>query len=172
MRTRLKLAGLLLLSPAFARAEMALEKVQWQLVKRERPTGALKSEDIGALKLAGPKLSGKLRAKVSLANGEAKAVEGILLRYSLCARLAPEDGKGAGVWAVPFLIEERRVPKVGAKETLEVPLDTSPMFELYLKRVAREGFAPDQLKLQVMVEPRRGEIRTIALLESALPVGR
>ena len=73
---------------------------------------------------------------------------------------------------LPFMLEEKRVPKAGPNQLLQVSLETAPLFELYLKRIAREGFFPEELKLQVMVEPRRGGPTAIELLESSLKVER
>ena len=70
------------------------------------------------------------------------------------------------------MIEERRVPKVGANQFFEVPLEPSALLELYLRKTVSAGFWPDELKLQVMLEPHRGAVETISPMESILPVRR
>ena len=154
-----------------ARAELSIESVQWQAAHpvKGRPQ---RFKDIGELPAAPPKLGAKLRAMLRLKNRGPKRVEGILLRYSLTARLGPLKGGEEGIWSVPFLIEERRVPKVGANQFFDVPLEPSALLELYLRKTVRAGFWPDELKLQVMLEPHRGAVETISPMESILPVRR
>jgi hypothetical protein len=40
----------------------------------------------------------------------------------------------------------------------------------YLKRTADSGFWLDQLKLQIMISPRRGDVEAITTQEIILPV--
>ena len=117
-----------------------------------------------------PKFDTRLRARLTLKNRGPVAAEGILLRYSMMGRIATIAGeKPEGDWSIPFMVDERRVPKVGPNKTLDVYLTTSPALELYLARMARAGWWADRVKLQVMIEPHRGtgELRS---LESILEV--
>jgi hypothetical protein len=122
------------------------------------------------VRLVGPKSDGKLRAKLTLANRGPNPVEAVLLRYSVTANLVSLTGELPPVWAVPFLVDERRIPKVGPNETKEVPLDLSVLLGLYLKRTYRSGFVPKELKIQIMVEPHRGDNLPIKTIESLLTV--
>ena len=82
-------------------------------------------------------------------------------------------GKGEGAWAVPLMVEQRRVPFLGANQRQEVALDSNALIKPYLRKMNRAGFFPDQLKLQVMVEPlQAAKERTIKVLESVLPLTR
>lgn len=154
-----------------ASAELVLESVHWQVGRVER--GRVASwADVQVLEDAPPKLESRLRARLVLKNRGPQTSEGILLRYSLTARLTQVGGAAAaGVWAIPFLVEERRVAKVGPNKILEVPLETSPGLELYLRRLSRSGWWPDRLRLQVMLEPHPG-VQTIQTLEDVLEVKR
>ncbi|MEK7382307.1 MAG: hypothetical protein AAB262_03365, partial [Elusimicrobiota bacterium] len=128
--------------------------------------------DVKVLEDGPPKLESRLRARLVLKNRGPRTSEAILLRYSLTARLAQAGGGVSdGVWAIPFLIEERRVAKVGPNKVLEVPLAMSPGLELHLRRLSRSGWWPDRLRLQVMLEPHPG-VRTIQTLEDVLEVKR
>ena len=153
-----------------ARAEVRLGPIEWQEGVKAESRGA-RFEPVRALSLAGGKAARRLRAKISLLNGGPNAVEGILLRYCFSARLVPREGRSAGVWAVPFMIDEKRVPKLGAAKAQDVTLVPS-LLASYLERLARTGFIPDRLRLQVMLEPRAGESTPLQNLESDLEVSR
>jgi len=154
-----------------ARAELFLEGASWQRARAEKGAAAV-WEDATSLADAPPKLDARLRARVTLKNRGPKAAEGILLRYSMTGRVAPIAGdKASGVWGIPFHVDERRVPKVGPNKTLDVFLTTSPALELYLAKLARSGWWPDRVKLQVMVEPHRGSVE-LKSLETELEVAK
>ncbi len=156
---------------AGARAELFLDSVSWQRARVEKPRVAV-WEDVGQLLDGPPKLDTRLRARLTLKNRGPKAAEGILLRYSMIARLVPIAGAAPeGSWGVPFMVDERRVPKVGPNKTLDVYLTTSPALELYLAKLARAGWWPDRVKLQVMIEPHQGDA-AVQSLESILEVAK
>ena len=162
------LGALVLCSPA--RAEIRLAGIGWQrLVKHQGRSAGF--ETLPAVSLSGSTDSRRLRAKLTLLNGGPKSAEGILLRYCFAARLVPREGRAAGVWAVPFMIEEKRVPKLGPNQSQEVALEPS-LWGMYLRRLARTGFWPDRLRLQVMLEPRAGETAELQYLQSDLEVTR
>ncbi len=95
-----------------------------------------------------------------------------MLRYSMTGRVALIAGaKPEGVWGIPFMVDEKRVPKIGPNKTQDVYLTTSPALELYLAKLARAGWWPDRVKLQVMIEPHRGAV-AIQSLESVLEVAK
>ena len=155
------------------RAEVMIESVGWQLVQAAPGQKAV-SQDIANLPTLAPLMEGKLRLRVVLKNRGPKEADGLLLRYCLSARLAPAGRSADGVWDVPFLISEKRVPKVGPNHLLEVTLDPSLSVNMplnhYLKRTLESGFWPDQIKLQVMLSPRRGDVEAVATREILLPV--
>lgn len=161
----LLLAGLV--SPA--RAELVLEKLVWELAVPAKGQPRVYAP-VGTLKAGPPAVKGKLRARLTLKNRGPVPVEGILLRYAMTARLANPESSSAGVWAVPFTVEEKRVPRIGPNQLLEVNLGPSPMLELYFKRLNRTGLWPDELKIQVMIEPYRRSNPNLQMLEKILPV--
>lgn len=157
------------LGAAGARAELFMENLTWQ---RARVSGArvVAWEDITHLSDAPPKLNARLRARLTLKNRGPRPAEGILLRYSMTGRVSPAAGEAvSGEWAVPFMVDEKRVPKVGPNKTQDVYLTTSPALNLYLARIARAGWWPDRVRLQVMVEPHHGE-GSVTTMESVLEV--
>lgn len=159
------------LSAADARAELFLEKASWQLARAEKGRPVI-WEDASSVVDAPPKIESRLRARVTLKNRGPKAAEGVLIRYSMTGRVAPIDGSAPeGTWGVPFAVSERRVPKVGPNKTLDVHLTTSPALELYLAKLARAGWWPDRVKLQVMIEPHRGAV-AVQALETILEVSK
>ncbi|MBI3551132.1 MAG: hypothetical protein HY077_01325 [Elusimicrobia bacterium] len=163
---------LIALLGASARAEIALEGVQWQLVRRE-PGKALKpptAENLSELPVEpGGRLKGRLWARLKLLN-RGPELDAILVRYSVSAKIAPLDKRQPASWALPFMLGDRRLPKVRANAPLEIPLDPSDDVGLYLKNIFREGYWPDELKIEVMVQPRRDQKTPLKVLESILPL--
>lgn len=170
MRSVLLLAWILFAAGP-ARAELFIERIDWEfaLPMKGRPSHF---EAVESLKTDPPAFKGKLRAQLTLKNRGPRPMEGILLRYALSARLASLDLGQEGTWAVPFAVEERRVPRVGANQLLKVPLGPSPMLDLYLKRLKRIGLWPDQIKIQVMIEPHHQEAAALQVMERILPFRR
>ena len=151
-----------------ARAEPALESVHWQ--KGHVEGGRVTSWQYVRTLADAPKPADRMRALLLLKNDGPRNEEGLLLRYSLTARVLPVGGEADGSWAVPFIVDEKRVPKVGAEKIIEVSLDAGAAIELYLRRLARAGWRPDRIKIQVMLEPHHGS-KTLQLVEDVLEVG-
>ena len=126
-------------------------------------------QDLKVLVDGPPKLDNRLRARLVLKNGGPKAEEGLLIRYSMTARVSPTAAEGS--WAIPFVVEERRVPMVGPNQVIEVPLETGAALELYMRRLARAGWWPDRVKLQVMLEPHTGST-TLQNVEDVIEIKR
>jgi hypothetical protein len=159
------------IAAAGARAELLLDSVSWQRARVEKPRVVV-WEDAGQVLDGPPKLDARLRVRLTLKNRGPKAAEGILLRYSMIGRILPVAGAASeGSWGVPFMTDEKRVPKVGPNKTLDVYLTTSPGLELYLAKLARAGWWPDRVKLQVMIEPHQGAV-AVQSLESVLEVAK
>ena len=123
------------------------------------------------LKLAANrKMKDKLRAVFTVHNSSRVAMEGLVLRYALRLRLVKNgDAPENGVWGVPFRVEELRLAKAPAGESRQV---RAIRFELneQIKKLSGTGFWFDALKLEVMVEPRRGEELSGITQESVLAV--
>lgn len=156
-------------------AEVMIQEVSWQLAS-PGPGRKAVYQAIKELPTQPPRIEGKLRLRVVLKNRGPHEADGLVLRYCLTARLAATGGNSEGVWAVPFLISEKRVPKVGPNQHLEVALDPAMSVDMplthYLQRALNSGFWPDQLRLQVMLAPRRGVVETIQTQELVIPVKR
>lgn len=156
--------------PGAAMAELELQEIVWQTSRWEK--GKLgKPQDIAALSAAPDKpLKGRLLAKLKLLNRGPVRVEGVLLRYSVTPKIAPQSRKDQSAWALPIVVEERRVPKVGPNQVVDVPIDPTSYVELNLKRLAREGYWASELKIEIMLVPRRGDDDKIQIVSSTLPV--
>lgn len=143
-------------------AELVLEGAGWQAGKAQRPPRPVLWADAESAELPerGP---ARLRAKAVLKNRGPRSVEGILLRYVVSARLitARTDVAAEAAWALPFSVDERRVPKIGPNQVLEVPLTVSPALEDYLKRIKRQGMRANGLKIQVQIDTHAGGAVTI-----------
>lgn len=159
-----------LVFPTSASAELVLRSVTWQLPSAPgaSPRGFRPIERW--VQPASTKLSGKPRAVITVMNRGPKPAEGAVLRYAITARMGPVGQTGReGVWTVPFYLNERRVPRVGANQVRDIPLNDL-VLEVFLKKSFRAGHWPDALKIQVMVEPRRGEGLEQRILEQILPI--
>ncbi|MFI5362118.1 MAG: hypothetical protein ACHQ49_09135 [Elusimicrobiota bacterium] len=162
-------AALAAAGAAPARAELSLESVHWQTGRVEAGRVSF-WRDVKTWPQA-PTTADRLRARLVLRNEGPLNEEGLLLRYSLTARVLSNDGSAAdGSWAVPFTVDEKRVPKVGAEKTIEVPLDPGTALDLYLRRLARADWRPDRIKISVMIEPHRGS-KALQLVEDVLEIG-
>ncbi len=177
-------AAVLALCAGPAAAVVELQKVDWQQAAPSAGAPALstttpapagspaKTEILQRLRLSpGDKLPARLGGLVKLLNRGPVAEEGILLRYVVSARVSPTDG-GEAAWSLPFVLETRRVPKIGSNQVLEVAIDASTMIDLYLKKLGREGWWLDALKLDVLLEPRKDDPKKLQLLSAELPVER
>ena len=163
-------AALAVATAGAASAEIILEGVHWQVGRMEggRVAGW---QDLKALDDGPPKLDSRLRARVVLKDTGAEE-EGLLLRFALSARVAPaDDATPEGSWAVPFIVDEKRVPKIGSDKMIEVIFDEGPALDLYFSRLAREGWWPDRIKIQAMLEPRRG-MKAVQVVENVLEIRR
>jgi hypothetical protein len=149
-----------------ASAEAALEGVHWQT---GRADGArVVWQDAKSVSSHAPKLDARVRARLVIKNDGAKNDEGLLLRYAAIARVSSGAGTAAA-WAVPFVVDEKHVPKVAAGKMIDVPIDLGPALDLYLKRLARSGWWLDRIKVQVMLEPREGA-KALQLVEDVVEI--
>lgn len=161
-------AAVLAAGAGTVRAEISLESAAWQEGRVEKPARPPKYAD--AERIPAFAKPPRLRGKAVLKNRGPKAAEGVLLRYTVAARLVPDRNAPAEAeWALPFLVDERRVPKVGPNQIQEVSLSLSPLLDNYLKRLARQKFRANALKLSVMIEPGNGQ--GVKIAESILTVG-
>lgn len=163
-------AGLSMAGASPAVSDVALTGVHWQ-------SGHLNGgrvaawQDIRVLTDGPPKLNHRLRARLVIENRGAKPVGTLLIRYSMTARVRSDEKNTNGDWAVPFVVDERRVPRIGANETIEVPLDVGAALELYSRRLARAGWWLDWIKVQAMLEPHPGSV-ALQTVEDLLEVQR
>lgn len=168
------LLGLLLALPAAAPAPLPAQteilKVDWELSRlqgKERAPYAAVTE----LKLVPEaKFSDHLRALVTLRNPAARPVEGLVLRYAVRLRLLRKgDSPDKAFWGVPFYTEEVRVSKIapGAERTARlIHFDLSEQ----LRKLRNSGFAPEALKLEIMVAPRQGDDPAAIVREAVLGI--
>src|SRR6185503_11489607 len=107
-----------------ASAQIEAQDVRWQLVTRQQQESG-KPTDITQLDLTAGKLKGRLMARIRLFD-KGQDSEGILLRYALTDKIAPGDEASfSPLLAVPFAIDERRIPRMKGNQFLEIPLDVT-----------------------------------------------
>lgn len=144
---------------------MTLRSIQWQESDKPRQ---VKFHDVdGYLRAPGKVSTNRVRAMLTL--DADKALEGVVLRYAAYAKLKRKDGSGEAVWVVPFRVEERRIPRLANGKKRQVPIDTIRL-DQYLAGLRLGEYWPVELKLQVMVEPRKGLPLEKSILESLVPI--
>ena len=154
-----------------ARAELSLQAVGWQAAQA-RPGRPAAWEDTARVQDGPPRLETRLRASARLVNRGPEPVEGILLRYSLSARLTRADGGASDPeWSIPLAMDTKRVPALGPNQRADVPLALPAGFRDQLARLARAGWWPDQVRVRVMIEPRAGD-PSIRTAEGVLELAR
>ena len=89
----------------------------------------------------------------------------------MTARVLAVGTTSEGTWSVPFVVEERRVPKAPPNKMFEVPLQTGLAFQTYLRRLGRAGWWPDRVRLQALLEPHPGST-ALQTVEDTLEVQR
>jgi hypothetical protein len=165
--------ALLFASVASSFGAVELAKISWQIQKKDRLAEHSQPMEIEVLPLvAGNGLPGRLSVRLKVLNRGPKEAAGILLRYAVSAQIAPlsEKSKDSGTWALPFLLEERRIPKIGPNIFSEIEIDLGARTDAYLKHITQEGFWAQSVKMEVMIEPKRETVATsIRIIASSLP---
>ena len=169
-RRSIILATALIVAGSFGSAEIVLEGVHWQVGRIEH--GRVVSwQDLKVLNDAPPKLDNRLRARLVIRNQGNRPEEALLIRYTMTARVSPNDVATDATWSIPFVVADRRVPNIAPNQTVEIPLDTKAALDSYAERLARAGWWFDRLKLQVMLEPHPGS-RVLRVVEDVIEVRR
>lgn len=152
------------------RAEVRIQEIRWQVAQASRrpPT---RYRDISEwVQPPSAKALLKLRPVVKIFNHGGQPVSGLVLRYAVSAKLAPLKGPAEmSVWTVPFWMEERRIPRLGRDRLKEIRLHKLKMLP-FLERMRKSGYWPRAVKIQVMLEPKKGQSLKHKIMESVLPI--
>lgn len=99
-----------------------------------------------------------LRAALTVDNEGPRVESGVVIRFAISARVKRVGSEGEGTWSVPFLLEERHVPRVarGRGVTVTLPVNRVALVG-HLKKLRAAGLWPDALRIEALIEPRRGE---------------
>lgn len=154
--------------------EIELQSIRWQTSRLEARAARMRERvsDLDALRAeAGKRLKQRVLARLTVLN-RGPAERGLLLRYTVAGKIVPLDGSQPAAWALPLFVEERRVPRVDANTHTDIVLDPTAQVELYLKKVYRAGWWPEEFRLRVQLEPRLGQKLPLRTIESALAVAR
>lgn len=112
-----------------------------------------------------------LRAVLTVDNEGPRVESGVVIRFSISARVKRVGTEGEGTWSVPFLLEERHVPRVAAGRGVKVTLPVNRVALVgHLKKLRAAGFWPDALRIDALVEPKRGEDLAGRLVSRTIPV--
>jgi hypothetical protein len=160
-----------LASASTAWPDIVIQDIRWQLAPASNGRKAGFRDAAGWFAPPDSKPAARPRVLATLANRSRDAEEAVLLRFAVSARLARVEG-GEGTWGVPFILDDRRIPKVNGSAVHSVPIPINrAVLDGFLKRMRRSGFWPDALRVEVMVEPRPGDASfQDRLKESVFPV--
>lgn len=166
------LTAVLLLSSVAASAEVVIADAGWELsIRMRKQNPQYHRLDHWMFPPSPVPKKSRPRAFAALKNPNGADEHAVLLRYAVDARLRQIGTTADGVWTVPFLTDEKRVPRVRAGETLNVPLALNRVaLGAYLRKMYNAGFWPDAFRVRVMVEPRPGESLERRVREATLPV--
>lgn len=160
-----------LLGAAPVSAEVTIDRMNWQLALQMRKQKRIYHDISQWLFPPSPKVKTRPRALVRLSNKSGKAETAVLLRYSITPRLRRIGTSEKGLWMVPFVVEERRIPNLKGGQSKDIPLYLNRVaFGAYLKRMYRAGYWPDALRVEVMIEPKPGETFSKRLRRAVLPI--
>jgi hypothetical protein len=159
-------AGALLVASA-ASAEPRVVSIEWQEFGKPAPTSPAAFQPVQKVTRAPSSAAkGMVRALVTLENPEKTPVEAIDVVFAVSAKLKKIGAESGGLWAVPFRVDERRVP-ILASGKKAVPLDTLKV-EAYLREIFIEGYWPEALKIEVQLRPRK-DMRLADAVSAELP---
>ncbi len=156
--------------PLQARATLSFGTWSWVLTP-VRHGRHYPSQEISRLDISGDAaIPGRLAANLALQNLGPQR-EGILLRYDLSAEVySISDPKKERGWTIPFVVDERRVPQLKADQSLTLNFDVTESVKDYFKQLFLEGWRPEKIKMEIMIEPRQGEDSALKKIESTLPI--
>lgn len=152
-------------------SQVSISKIDWQIVKiKNKSRTSFESVQQLIIK-PNQTISDKIRILVTLKNNSPKSsVEGIVLKYAISMHITkPGTESNLGIWSVPFRVEESRISKIKPLKTHQVRIIQTNLNE-HLKKLKNTGFWVDMLKIQVMLEPRAGDIIENNVQESIITI--
>ncbi len=150
-------------------AAVEVSKIRWQVPARQSVAHGEKFADASELLFSTDSAKPpRFAVAAGLVNNGARSAEASIVRCAFSFRLIKlSDPAKPGVWAVPFMTEERRISKIKPGMAFEIKIrnvDIKP----FLSRLRASGYWPDAVKVQLMVEPRPGDELTVT--EAVIPV--
>ncbi|HVA67414.1 MAG TPA: hypothetical protein VNK24_10900 [Elusimicrobiota bacterium] len=150
---------------AVAPRGVVLEPAGWFAI---RPRRGLKTLDIRhaqfvpikAVSGASPRAAERIRPRIKAVNRGDAPAEGILIRYDFALEVAPKSDAKKAAWAVPFMMDEWRIPRLLPGESKGVALDPEILRQT-LARLDAAGFTAVRLRFEAMLEPRSGDPRPL-----------
>ncbi|MDE2313833.1 MAG: hypothetical protein KGL04_06640, partial [Elusimicrobia bacterium] len=133
-----------------------------------RPRRGLKTLDlrrahfvpIQEIEISTPRAAQRIRPRILAVNKGTAPAEGILIRYDFAMKIAPQSDPKKAAWAVPFMMDEWRIPRLLPDESKAVPLDPEILRQT-LSRLKTAGFVAESLRFEAMLEPRAGDERPL-----------
>jgi len=153
------------LAAASAGRGVVLKPAGWFAI---RPRRGLKTLDlrhaqfvlIKSLEISAPRDAERIRPRIEAVNNGSAPAEGILIRYDFALEVAPKADAKKAAWAVPFMMDEWRIPRLLPGASKDVALDPEILRQA-LARLNAAGFTAVRLRFDAMLEPRRGDARPL-----------
>ncbi len=115
---------------------------------------------IQEIEIAVPQDAQRIRPRILAVNKGTAPAEGILIRYDFALQIAPRADRKKAAWAVPFMMDEWRIPRLLPGESKAVPLDPEILRQT-LSRLKAAGFEAERLRFHAMLAPRPGDDRPL-----------
>jgi hypothetical protein len=152
-------------------SQISISKIDWQIAKIKNKSKSSFETVTQLIIKPKEKISDKIRILVTLRNNSPKSsIEGIVLKYAINMHITKSGNElNPGIWSVPFSVEESRISKIKPLKTHQVRIIQMNLNE-HLKKLRNTGFWVDMLKIQVMLEPKSGDIIENNVQESTITV--
>lgn len=90
------------------------------------------------------------------------------MRYAFSAAISKAGGGEPEAWDVPFRLDERKIPRLGAGQSVSIGIDPA-LLPFYLGRLRRAGFAAKEIRFEAAIEPKEGD-QSLSKAASVLPL--
>lgn len=139
-------------APSFAAVEV--RNIRWQVQDKKSVAAKGYFINVSELPVGFDSVKNpRFRVVAELFNNGPRPAEASIVRSAFYFRLVKiSEPAKPGVWAVPFYIEERRVSKIKAAQTLEIFIQEADI-KPFLSRLRASGYWVDGIRVELMVGP-------------------
>jgi hypothetical protein len=171
IKTAISACFLVLFTIANTQASLVFKNIIWQRSVSEKPGPKVRFKTIKKLKFAKNKINpAKLRIVIKIKNTGKETIKATIIRCAFYMKLIDlGDKTQKPLQTVPFEIEERRVSIIKPGKTAYIKTTSFSLIN-YLKRLKNTGFWIDEIKTEIMIEPRAGDDLSENITQSTIKV--